>query len=97
MQIAQTILSQLGGNKFLAMTGAQCVAGTNWLTVILPRASRKINSIVIRLEADDTYHMSFNRRTNHGLNITQQASEHGVYADMLQTMFTAHTGLATSL
>lgn len=95
--VAQTILDQLGGSKFYAMTGAHCIASEDHLHVVLPRAARRINSIVIRLQADDTYTVLFNRRTRHGMRITQVASEHGVHAEDLQRLFTSHTGLETSL
>jgi hypothetical protein len=95
-QIASTILRQLGGNKFLAMTGAKyLVAGDNFLQFTLP--NRKINSVVVRLDGDDTYTMLFNKKTNMGIDIKPIASATGVYADQLQNVFTDKTGLYTSL
>jgi hypothetical protein len=96
MSVAQTILAQMGGNKFLAMTGAKyLVALDNALQFTLP--NRKINSVVIRLDADDTYTMLFNKKTNMGIDIKLIASAVGVYADQLQSVFTEKTGLYTSL
>jgi hypothetical protein len=95
-QIAQTILAQLGGNRFIAMTGARyLVAGDNFLQFQLP--NRKINSVVVRLDENDTYTMLFNKKTNMGIDIKNVASATGVYADQLQSIFTEKTGLYTSL
>lgn len=92
---ANSILAQMGGNKFTAMTGAQCVTTPDALHVHLPRAARGVNSIVIRLDPTDTYTVLFNKRR--GLNLKQIAAHSGVYADQLQTLFTTETGLATHL
>ncbi len=95
-EIAETIFRQLGGNKFVAMTGARAVVKTErGLLINIP--GRKINSVVINLDANDTYSVSFNKRTNYGIDIKQVASVHGVYADQLCAVFTEHTGLYTSL
>ena len=96
MQIANTILAQLGGNRFIAMTGAKNFVGTeNALHFHIP--GRKINSVVVRLDANDTYTVMFNKRTNMGVNIKSVSSATMVYADKLREVFTEHTGLYTSL
>jgi hypothetical protein len=97
--IASTILAQLGGNRFLAMTGAKDLASTeNALIMRLPRgALGGINSVVVRLDASDTYTVMFNKRTQMGAAIRCIASHSGVYADQLRALFTAETGLYTSL
>lgn len=96
MTIAQTILSQLGGNRFIAMTGAKyLVDGGHFLQFTLP--GRKINSVVIRLDASDTYTVLFNKKTNMGVDIKSVSSATMVYADQLRRVFEEHTGLATSL
>ena len=65
----------------------------------LPRgfANNGINSVVVRLDADDTYTMLFNKRTAMGANVQSIATHTGVYADQLRSLFTAETGLDTSL
>ncbi len=96
MTIAQTILQQLGGNRFIAMTGAKYFVDCgNALQFTLP--NRKINSVVVRLDGDDTYTMLFNKKTNYGIDIKCVASESGLYADQLQSTFTEKTGLYTRL
>lgn len=63
--VAQTILSQLGGNKFVAMTGAsRFVEGERSLYFSLPssaRARNKANRVRISLTATDEYDVSFFR------------------------------------
>lgn len=108
MKVANTILEQLGGNKFLAMTGANhLVADGNTLRMTLPKNVSKANRLYITLNSDDTYTMRFFRFTAGHLNkktfawIEDKTQEvkmvSGVYCDMLQDIFTATTGMATSL
>jgi len=61
-EIANTILRQLGGNKFVAMTGAkQFVAIENGLRFRIGRNATQTNMIRITLRGDDTYKMEFIR------------------------------------
>ena len=56
--IAQTILAQLGGRRFIAMTGARnFICGENYLMFSLPKGFAKdgINKIRITLDWTDTY------------------------------------------
>jgi hypothetical protein len=93
-QVAQTILSQLGGNKFLAMTGAKHLTGSeNALSFHIGRNSKSVAGVRIQLDADDTYSLKFFGR---GF-MTIKAELSGVYADMLQEIFTRQTGLYTHL
>jgi hypothetical protein len=98
MQIAQTILEQLGGRRFMAMTGAQhFTAVDSGLTFRLPGTSneRHINYVKIILEPSDTYTMTF--ATIRHLDLKLVAESDGVYFDQLQDTFTAETGLDTHL
>ena len=59
-EIAQTILSQLGGAKFVAMTGAkQLVAIDKGLRFKIGRNASKANLVKVILRGDDTYTMQF--------------------------------------
>jgi hypothetical protein len=96
MQVAQTILQQLGGRRFLAMTGAKfLVGGDNFLMFKLPRAKDGINKVRITLNASDTYDLDFFRLR--GTKVSQVAHVEDIYNDQLQEIFTQHTGLYTSL
>ena len=108
MTIANTILEQLGGNKFIAMTGAKnFLSDGNTLRMTLPKNRSKANRLYITLDATDTYTMHFFKFTAGRLNKTTFAWTpdkqedikivSGVYADMLQKIFTATTGMATHL
>ncbi|MEH2959741.1 hypothetical protein [Candidatus Merdisoma sp. JLR.KK006] len=107
MKVADTILEQLGGNKFLAMTGAKnLLADGNTLRMTLPKNYSRANRLWITLNGDDTYTMDFFRFTAGQLNrrtyqFTADKKESvkvvkGVYCDMLQEIFTATTGMNTS-
>lgn len=97
MQIAQTILNQLGGNKFIVMTGSKnFVAGENYLRMKLTRNKIKAQYLTITLNSMDTYDMCF-FSVDKELNRTTKASIEDVYCDMLQDIFTQHTGLYTHL
>lgn len=98
MQIAQTILEQLGGNKFVIMTGAkQFVAIPNGIRFKLPAnfADKGINFVVITLDSMDTYTMIFAKVR--GMNIKPIEESYGIYCDMLQSEFKRVTGLDTHL
>lgn len=108
MEIARTILEQLGGNKFLAMTGAKnLIADGNTLSMTLPKNMSKANRLSITLEGDDTYTVRFYRFTAARFNPktltfsedkTQEVkTSRGIYWDMLQDLFTSVTGMYTHL
>lgn len=95
-QIAETILAQLGGNRFLAMTGAHTLThDANSLRFKLPRgASNGANYVVIALDPTDTYSMTFYRYRKLELTKLSAAS---VYAEDLRRVFTDATGLDCTL
>ena len=112
MTVAQTILEQLGGNKFVVMTGAKnFVADGNTLRMTLPKNMSKANRLYITLDADDTYTMRFFKFTPSKLKVdhkkgiaefTEEKTKEvktykGVYFDMLQELFTEVTGMYTHL
>lgn len=60
MEVSKTILSQLGGNRFIVMTGAKdFVAIDNGLKFRIGRNKSKANVVRIILDPDDTYTMEF--------------------------------------
>lgn len=64
MSVAEIILQQLGGNRFIAMTGAKdFVADTNSLKMKLPRNGSKANYCKITLEPTDYYTVEFIKYT----------------------------------
>ena len=63
--IAKTILQQLGGNKFIAMTGAKNLGSTNKsLQFKIGRNSKSISHVIITLKSSDLYEMEFIRQFN---------------------------------
>jgi hypothetical protein len=59
-QIANTILAQLGGHKFVVMTGAKnLVAIENGLRFNIGQNGSKANMVKVILNWDDTYTMQF--------------------------------------
>jgi hypothetical protein len=104
MDVANTIVEQLGGRKFIAMTGARFFVGDETgVAFRLPGAGgfckKGINLVRVELDPNDTYTITFSRLSRkQGLpHIKVVAQHHGVYFDMLQSMFTSETGLAVSL
>lgn len=97
MEIAKIILQQLGGNRFIAMTGAKNIlAIENGLSFKLPRfVGVKINHVKIILNDYDLYDLEFGRI--HGMNYKVLSRIENVYAEMLQDIFTTETGLDTHL
>lgn len=98
MQVANTILQQIGGNRFIAMTGAKnFVGGSNFLAFALPRgfAKNKANKVRITLTPADLYKVEF--FSMYRLDIRTIKEVDGLYADQLQDVFTAETGLDTRM
>lgn len=98
--VAKTILSQLGGNKFMAMTGAKNFLGSeNALTFRLPGAGgftkNGINHVRIELTPLDDYTVTFSRIR--GSKVIEIAKHEGAYAEDLQGLFLNETGLETRL
>lgn len=96
MTIAQTIREQLGGNKFIAMTGARdFINHGNGLSFRLPKAANKITHIRISL-VNDLYDVDF-------LSIRGVQEPKtlymvlGISVENLQANITLYTGLHTSL
>lgn len=63
MNIATTILQQLGGNHFIVMTGAKnFIAIKDGIRFTIGRNGSKANMVQIILKWDDTYTMQFWRK-----------------------------------
>jgi hypothetical protein len=99
--IAQTILAQLGGRRFIAMTGARDFSGgDNYLTFSLPKGFAKegINKIRITLDWTDTYIFeALKVFPGRELKFDTIKKLDYVYADDLEDIFTSITGLDTHL
>lgn len=95
--VAQNILQQLGGSKFIAMTGAKNFvnSGDGLYFSIGKGAINKANKVEIKLHGNDTYEMKFyNLR---GTNLKDLGSIDGLHAADLRRAFTIQTGLQTSI
>lgn len=109
MKTYEIILQQLGGNKFLAMTGAHHLVGDgDTLRMQLPRNKSKANRLWITYNPGmDDYTMRFfhytpERFNSKKLTFTEAKTKEikqmdGVYCDMLQEIFTETTGMYTRL
>lgn len=94
--VAKEILAQLGGNRFIAMTGAKnLVDGGKFLAFKLPRAKDSINYVKISLTSMDLYDIEFGRIRANNYKVVKKLG--GVYNDQLQNIFTKVTGLHTRL
>ena len=88
-------LKQLGGRRFMAMTGAKNFAvGPKGMSFKIGRNSKNVNYVRIDLK-NDLYDMEFIQMRAGKLKV--KSKEKGVYADQLQKMFTKNTGMYTSL
>lgn len=91
--IAETILQQLGGNRFLAMTGANHLMYDGpALRFRLPRGARGVKHVKVALNQNDLYDVTF--QTTTGRVIAEEAD---VHCSSLQAVFTAVTGFDTTL
>ena len=95
-QVAKTILQQLGGNRFIAMTGAKNLgASSKSLQMKIGRNSKSISHVVITLKSSDLYDMEFIRIRGTSRKVVKKVT--GVYADMLGKMFKKYTGMNVRL
>ncbi len=100
MTVANTILEQLGGRRFVVMTGCRDFVGSeNALKFRIPKAKDGINCCEIKLEPSDTYTVRFvrvgDRRT--GYRVTEKSVHEDIYNDSLVELFERVTGLYTHL
>lgn len=94
LEVAETILAQLGGRQFIAMTGACNIGGDARGLQLRFKGSKVANHLRVTLERNDTYTVTFSKIR--GLDCREVASREMVYSDSLRTVFTAITGLYTS-
>lgn len=94
---ANTTIQQLGGRRFIAMTGAKNFYHyKNSLSFrIGSGATRGVNLVKITLNGLDLYDLEFYRSRGTKLKIV--SSVENVYFDQLQTVFTENTGFYTHL
>lgn len=102
-QIAVTIFQQIGGRRFVAMTGSHdFLSLDNGLRMSLSRNKTSANRLeIIYDEGADLYNMRFYRRTFRVKTCEVKTKDiktyEGVYCDMLEDIFTDVTGLYTRL
>ena len=109
---ANTILQQLGGGRFSAMTGAKnFIAIDNGLVFNIGRNASKANKVKITVNGLDLYDVEFIKYTPYSFKIsrdglsfkeTQESSVtvaeyNNIYDDVLQEVFTRVTGMYTRL
>jgi hypothetical protein len=111
MNTAQTILEQLGGNRFIAMTGSKnFTSGKDSLSMKLTKNKIGAQYLTITLLPSNTYEMKFSKVKkilNKDLSdgefkiydeeVIELKNLSGVYCDQLQSIFTDVTGLYTRL
>jgi hypothetical protein len=96
--VAETILEQLGGSRFRAMTGAHSfVGGARDLTFALPAgaAHGRISKVRVELTPDDLYKVVFYRKRQ--LTLDPVAVRESIDCGRLRSVFTGVTGLLTQL
>lgn len=97
MTVARTILEQLGGRHFIAMTGSKnFLGGKDTLTFKLGSGALSgITHVRITLTPLDTYTMEFLRCHKFSVALVETMTD--VYCDTLQEVFSRVTGLYTEL
>ena len=94
MQIAKTILQQLGGNTFVYMTGARNLVSTkNGIAFKIGRNSSGANYLRINLNGKDLYDIEF--ISIRGTSMKTKHTFNDIYCDQLVQIFESTTGLYT--
>lgn len=100
MTIAETILAQLGGQRFKAMTGANRFAhDENALVFLLPRGSTKNKARQVRIEylpSKDLYAMTFSTFKRDYTPVEIEVLD-DLDVEGMRAMFVNRTGLYLSL
>ena len=100
-QVAKIILQQIGGSRFLTMTGSRDLINLgNGLRMSLSRNKTSANSLeIIYDEGADLYNLRFYRQSFSKKTFEVKTKDiktyEGVYCDMLEDIFTDVTGLYT--
>lgn len=96
VEIAKTIINQLGGNKFAMMTGAKnFVATESGVYFSIGRNASSINRVEVELNANDLYNIRFSRATKKTMKLLAEHAD--VYAEDMAAIFTDETGMHTKL
>ena len=98
MSVAQIILNQLGGNKFVSITGAKhIVVYPNALSFQLPSGvtKNKANYVKVTLNSNDLYDVIFCKIFK--LDMREISSFGDIGASSLIELFNSETGLVTNL
>ena len=93
----ETILRQLGGNRFIAMTGAKNL-GTSTkkdLSFSIGRNAKKVTHVKITLTSADLYDVKFINARGAKIKVIKEVI--GVYGDMLPKIFKKYTGMNVRL
>lgn len=94
-QVAQQIISQLGGiNRLAAMIAINRIAYSDNSVKFMFKGSRKANLVQITLDASDTYTMKFYRIRG---EIKPVNELNGLFNNQLKSVFENETGLRLSL
>ena len=93
--VATEIVKQLGGSRFMAMTGVKVFMSEPKAVGFKFKGSTNSNYCRIELNEMDTYDIQFKKIR--GMKIADVAQLSGVYNDDLQGSFTRQTGLYTRL
>ena len=100
-QVAKIILQQIGGSRFLTMTGSRDLINLgNGLRMSLSRNKTSANRLeIIYDEGADLYNLRFYRQSFSKKTFEVKTKDiktyEGVYFDMLEEIFTDVTGLYT--
>ena len=96
-EVANTIYRQLGGNRFRVMTGAKNMVSHEFaLSMKIGRNKTNANFMVIELNGNDLYNVTFAKLTKMG-EMKSVKTYDNVYNDMLVSIFESHTGMYTTL
>ena len=98
LTVSRTILQQMGGNRFIVMTGSYNFIGSDdSLTMKLRTNKAKATHLRVTLMPSDTYKMEFLNCRKFEVKVKTIKTVEDVYCDQLQDIFTEVTGLFTRM
>lgn len=95
LEVAKTIVAQIGNMAFTMMGAKNLMGDEKGLTFRVGRNPKSVTHVIVKLEPDDTYTVKTVRVRGHKL--TELAELEMVYCDNLRNVIGDMTGLAVQL
>jgi hypothetical protein len=95
LEVAKTIVKQIGNGALFMLGAKDLVGGPNFLQFRIGRNAKGVNLVRVDLEPSDTYKVVFMKVRK--MICTVVSKEEEVYFEDLRVVLSRNTGMATSI